>query len=564
MTIVTTLALCLVAAAPTDDVLLSFSSPTCVDCRSMEPTLRRLAASGRRVERIDVAARPEIARQFGVTSVPCFVLIAGGRSAGRIDGPASYDRLEQLYVAAKPPLTDRFTPPPPLNPSLAPTGNSPNDARNPALAAPSRPATQPPAASFANNPAARPATSPPNFAGPPGAGSGPNAPERPADFQPAMSSVPPAPPVTPPATVRGQSPRDFRGAEPNPVDARASAERALRSTVRLRVEDANGISLGTGTIIDVHDDEALIVTCGHLFRELRRGGRIWVELFVPGAGQPLPGQLLEFDLERDIALLSIRPPLAVQAARVAPAAYRPVAQQEVFSIGCDRGANPSIRASRVTTIDRYRGGPNIEVAGAPVVGRSGGGLFSADGLLIGVCNGADPKDDEGIYAGLATVQWLLEAIGQRRVFETSPTALAPAAMAAAPPGNLNPAPPTPDSYSSPNPAALAAGGAATGAAFAAADSAPASVSAPNAAPISPMPNYQLVGGTAGAAAVAATTAGHDDLEIICVVRSKTGGTDHQETILISRPTEELLQLLRRSARPTPPPAGPVIRGQSPR
>jgi hypothetical protein len=82
---------------------------------------------------------------------------------------------------------------------------------------------------------------------------------------------------------------------------------------------------------------------------------------------------------------------------------------KVFSIGCDRGANPSVRESRVTNINRYLGPPNIQVAGAPVDGRSGGGLFAADGTLIGVCNAADPKDDEGLYAALQTVHAELTA-----------------------------------------------------------------------------------------------------------------------------------------------------------
>jgi hypothetical protein len=49
------------------------------------------------------------------------------------------------------------------------------------------------------------------------------------------------------------------------------------------------------------------------------------------------------------------------------------------------------------------------VAGQPVEGRSGGGLFSGIGLfsgegyLIGICNAADPSDKEGVFAGLGSI-----------------------------------------------------------------------------------------------------------------------------------------------------------------
>ena len=46
-----------------------------------------------------------------------------------------------------------------------------------------------------------------------------------------------------------------------------SIERARAATVRLRVHDPDGYGTGTGTIIDTRDGEALVLTCGHLFRE---------------------------------------------------------------------------------------------------------------------------------------------------------------------------------------------------------------------------------------------------------------------------------------------------------
>lgn len=199
----------------------------------------------------------------------------------------------------------------------------------------------------------------------------------------------------------------------------ASPEQAaLNATVRIQVNDALGSSYGTGTIVDVHDDEALVVTCGHLFRDSAGRGQISVDLKADGQSRTVPGTLLSYDADhRDIAVLSVRPGIKVKPVKVAGSGFRARVGAQVFSIGCDRGADPSVRRSRVTAIDKYSGPPNIEVAGQPVDGRSGGGLFTADGKFIGVCNAADPQDDEGLYAALATIHWQLDKINQSQVYQ---------------------------------------------------------------------------------------------------------------------------------------------------
>jgi hypothetical protein len=83
----------------------------------------------------------------------------------------------------------------------------------------------------------------------------------------------------------------------------------------------------------------------------------------------------------------------------------------VVSVGCDHGADASPRVSRVTTIDKFLGTPNLQVAGQPVQGRSGGGLFSTEGYVIGVCNAADPEDDEGLFAALPAIHAEINQLG---------------------------------------------------------------------------------------------------------------------------------------------------------
>ena len=81
----------------------------------------------------------------------------------------------------------------------------------------------------------------------------------------------------------------------------------LASTVRIRVADAGGASYGSGTIIDVHQREALVLTCGHLFRDSAGQGKITVDLFVRGQSHSAPAQLVRYDLDRDLGLVSFQP-----------------------------------------------------------------------------------------------------------------------------------------------------------------------------------------------------------------------------------------------------------------
>jgi hypothetical protein len=62
----------------------------------------------------------------------------------------------------------------------------------------------------------------------------------------------------------------------------------------------------------------------------------------------------------------------------------------------------------VTGVNKFLGPPNLQVAGQPVSGRSGGGLFTIEGRVIGVCNAADPTDDEGLYAALGSIHAALD------------------------------------------------------------------------------------------------------------------------------------------------------------
>ena len=189
----------------------------------------------------------------------------------------------------------------------------------------------------------------------------------------------------------------------------------ITSSVKLRVDADNGHSWGTGTIIDTRGGEALILTCGHIFRESKGKGNIEVHLFGDNSTVRVPGMCLFYDLEIDLAFVVMTPLCPVRAVPIAPVSHRIQPSQQAWSVGCDHGGNPTVRQHQVMSVDRI-GTPRenrvpfhyVQVSGAPVSGRSGGGLFSSEGYLIGVCNTGDPIDNDGHFVPTHMIRRVLD------------------------------------------------------------------------------------------------------------------------------------------------------------
>lgn len=390
------------------------------------------------------------------------------------------------------------------------------------------------------------------------------------------------------ALATGSGPRDIARSESFGVQDAADrgrgtgnrgqgAEVAARAaTVRIKVEDATGYGFGTGTIIDTHDSESLVVTCGHLFRESKGQGKITADVFVSGAAQTVDGQLIGYDLDRDIALISVRSGPGAKPVAVAPPGYAVRPSDRVFTIGCDKGADPSVRQTHITAVNKYRGKPNFTAAGQPIDGRSGGGLFSAEGFLIGICNAADPRDDEGLYAGLASIHWQLDQIGQSEIYQRG----ARASVALAQASSMGPS----TSQISQQPASAGAP--------------PSPIAAPPQTPVAPpmtMPSQGVAETQARSPSqiafpspspgIAPVVAAGDDTEIVFIVRSKRDPSQRSDVYVVDQAAPDLVArithaarasgeqraaLASRAAQPTvrtaaagaPRTTAPVVRGQS--
>ncbi len=374
--------LALAVTSGEEPVLLDFYADWCAPCRQMDPTVRQLSDLGYPIRRVNVDRNRALAAKYGVQGIPCFVMVVDGKETDRVEGATSFGRLEQMCRTT---VASREKTPAPVRLAGATTPKTPAVPIPATASDPPFATTWPKAASSETASSETAASAAPGWR---------------------MSPAAPASAVAPASTDEG--------------DKRFDAQ-LIAATVRLRIEDADGRSCGTGTIIDARQGEALILTCGHIFRESEGKGRIEVDLFGAVPGQKIPARLITYDLKRDVGLVAIKTPGPVTAVPVAAAGYRLKAGDPVISVGCNNGDRPTALHSRVQSLDKFLGPPNIQVAGLPVEGRSGGGLFSADGLLIGVCNAADPADREGLYAALATVHEELEKTGLSHVVRSDET-----------------------------------------------------------------------------------------------------------------------------------------------
>jgi hypothetical protein len=191
----------------------------------------------------------------------------------------------------------------------------------------------------------------------------------------------------------------------------------------------------------------------------------------------------------------------VEVAPVAQKGQQISQGDRVTTVGCNNGGPATAVASQITSINKFLGAPNVQVAGAPVEGRSGGGLFNAQGQVIGVCNAADPTDNEGLYAALASIHEQLDSAGLSAVYaQVRPASHAAPAMAAGMP--------TPG--------------------FAAQNSA-----APGGAPLS-IPER---------AALAELQQRNQSAEVICIVRQLDNPSAKSEVITLDHASPEFLQQL---------------------
>ena len=356
-------------AADSNNILLDFSAKWCGPCQRMSPIVSKLERQGFPIRQVDIDDESALASQYNVRSIPCFVLIANGVEVNRITGPTDEKQLRSLMMML-----------PKQNIDEAIVGKSSRNKDVADLGSKSGTKNYDEKKSFLRIP--------PLFS-------------KNQDLK-LTSAV--RTPRDEPETVRSQNPNRLTRTK----DYSDESE-ALTACVRIRVKDGSHVHFGSGTVIDSQPGRAVILTCGHILRGLGKESVIEVDLFSsdPSKPQMKIAQIIQYDLEADVGLLSIPCQQRLPTVKLATARGLPEVEDPVFSIGCGGGDLPTIEKHVVTAINGVVGPDNLECTGIPKQGRSGGGLYLGS-EQIGVCILADPKYKRGIYTGMKPVAQLLE------------------------------------------------------------------------------------------------------------------------------------------------------------
>jgi thiol-disulfide isomerase/thioredoxin len=206
------------------------------------------------------------------------------------------------------------------------------------------------------------------------------------------------------------------------------------TVVRIRVHANNAIGFGSGTIIYSDEDQSVILTCAHIFhtdgvrnqpQPKQFPHRIEIDLFDGKLTGPrkqkvtpigtVAGKALDYDFTSDVGLIVIRPGRKLPVSKVVPVTWQPRASMKMTTVGCSEGRDatawstqitrPSILAAQTVIRPGYDA---IECFHAPKQGRSGGGLYTPDGYVAGVCDFADPHNNRGLYATPKAIYRMLD------------------------------------------------------------------------------------------------------------------------------------------------------------
>ncbi len=454
-------------------VVLEFASKTDADADRTNALLNAMRSKNYPIQRVEREnGGLELFDRFGVAATPTFVLLVDGKEIDRVATPGTpsaailRNQLLRLFDRGREELAARTANAAKKNgKTTARVTRGQTDADSTGFAVSGTPvvsaAPTPLAPSVSDVPAAPVAPiSAPVFAAPP-APTAPNPISLAAATLPASASAPiaqvsanapnaPSAATTPTANAASNN---SSAAERAILDA-AVWERLDEATVRIDLVVGTGADgrSDSATGVVAHSDprhgEALVATCGHLFRDVAdwSTAKISVAVADPKSGrvETVAGECVYSDPETDVAFVAFRAPWTIR-----PVAFLP--ENETLRVGesalsvarNERGALPL--EHKVLSLDRHYFEPKagdavrkafnyVQVSNAPEAGRSGGGLFverAGKYYWAGLCVAGDPKEGDGFFvpasiaaSALLSNENLAVALTDQRAGKFAPPTLA--------------------------------------------------------------------------------------------------------------------------------------------
>ena len=212
----------------------------------------------------------------------------------------------------------------------------------------------------------------------------------------------------------------------SPPNFEDRVERALNSTVQVTRSNGDMVCAGTrvaydkvltayhcvvAAVLDRQTLELIAALDPSLTHVEVQGVRDMPMGIIPRGGDSvITAHVLKWDARHDLALISI-PASYGEIATIDPSALR--AGAGVFVIGHPLGIEYAVTHGIVSDPAREDGDAAWTMVDATVHGgNSGGGLWSADGKLIGVCSAGyhSPRTGEALGLNLFAVPWALAAM----------------------------------------------------------------------------------------------------------------------------------------------------------
>ncbi len=354
--------------------ILEFSASWCGPCKEMKPQIELLKSKSYPIRVLDVDEHPDLARNYRVGSVPCFVVVdPDGKELGRSEGLQHASKLASSFRQLKTEWLERTS----KTRDLA------------------------------------------------GADAIPENEDLKRDID----------------RMRAEEKGDSNASAPIAA-GKSENPRPWETVVRIVVHGGGMMGFGSGTIVESNERESIILTCAHIFKidgARQQFGpkqfprQVTVDLFdgrlagpkgqqVATAQRNIPARVIDYDFQSDVGLIAISPGFKLPASPVVPANWKPSPDMAMYTAGCSGGRDATVWTTKVINPNSRLLLNNqpyeaVECEHEPIQGRSGGGLFTENGFVAGVCDMAVVGGKRGLYATPKSIHTLLARNDLDRIYK---------------------------------------------------------------------------------------------------------------------------------------------------